>query len=143
MAPTESENKFEIGAMKIALLPPPSDKRKATSIVVESLCVLRQSVSKWHSSAFEHVLPKVGEIGARYACVVTMRLRRDDGVIRAELVEPRKIELSLPHITTWRANGLGWLTQFDNCCETERANPTPWLGRACTCDVSERTRASG
>ena len=62
----------------------------------------------------------------------TVRSEQSNGIVQ---VNQRgcTVEVSLPHPDLWSAHGLDWLRHFQNCCDRNRANPTPWFGPCCGC----------
>jgi hypothetical protein len=132
-----SPGEFEIAGMKIVLVPPPSDEPRAVGVVVDCLRELWVTSRAWRDPKADPARPTILDVWNGYSCTATFRNSRDDGVIRAVLVAPWRIELSLPHSTMWGANGLAWLASFENCCKRNRSNPTPWLGAPCDCPIAE------
>lgn len=128
---------FDIAGMTLILEPPPTCESRAVGVVVDCLRELWRTPNVWRSSKIKRVGPVMIDVWLGFSCAVTFRPDRDDGAIRANLVAPLKIELSLPHSTMWRTNGLFWLACFENCCEQNRSNPTPWLGTPCNCPVGD------
>jgi hypothetical protein len=131
-----SADKFKIGTLLLVLSPPPNFPHRALWAVVDGLCAFWRSSGNWNAGFVSRVFSVVGDWEYELSCRVTIRSQRDDGVISAILTTENRIELSLPHPATWRAHGLDWLFEFDDCCEQNRRNPTPWLGPACRCQTA-------
>jgi hypothetical protein len=132
-----ASGKFQIAGMSVVLLPAPKDEPSAVGVVVDCLRVLWTTLCDLRRSGGTRVHPIELDIWNNYSCTATFRNCPDEGDVRAVLVAHSRIELSLPHSTSWHANGLAWLSSFANCCSRNRSNPTPWLGAACDCPIRE------
>ena len=57
---------------------------------------------------------------------------QSNGIIKA-IQHASRLDIYLPPTELWTAHGLDWLLYFQRCCERNRLNKTPWLGRCCEC----------
>jgi hypothetical protein len=61
-------------------------------------------------------------------------IRREKGHQTIDVIQRGKgVEVNLPHPDLWSTHGLDWIRNFQNCCERNRANTSPWLGACCGC----------
>ena len=125
--------KIEISGMRIELEPVPNDQDWALQLVMRSLVRFSRDKNRWADSDSHMFLPLISEgINCK---IVSVEFRKvfDEGIIRATYNRPSAhLNLSLPPRPRWRDCGLDWLSR-DTCCDRERRNPTPWLGRNCGC----------
>lgn len=126
--------KVKVAGMLFVLTPAPRDLEKA---VLKTINALRQFHAHRPPSGFSASGLNMSirlNIGDGSACVVTVRTDVESTAIRADHnSRENELALSLPPPKLWGKAGLGWLGQKKDCCERNRHNPTPWIGRSCGC----------
>lgn len=126
--------KVKVAGMRFLLTPAPRDLEKA---VLKTISAIRQfhahrPPSGFSASALNRSIKLT--IGDGSACVVTVRKDVESTAIRVDHnSRENELALSLPPPKLWGKAGLGWLGQKKDCCERNRDNPTPWIGRSCGC----------
>jgi len=129
------KGKYEVGDMRILLIPVPNVPARALALVTDSLVLLKQDAKQWAERHEDDPVSFSLESWTCATCSVTFRSTEDKGVIQATYSRSAgHLELSMPCRSSWPDYGLGWLLSGDRCCAREAHNPTPWLGKQCGCE---------
>ena len=117
--------------------PRPQHPEKALAKMLDALRQAHFSNRKWFSDGAPGLLSeKALEDGGAERCYVRARTSIDNILITSLYLDDIGINtllLELPHPQLWKYAGLAWLGKNQNCCELNRMNFTPWLGRSCRC----------
>lgn len=128
------EGKYEIGAMRVQLIPVPKELDWALKLVTDNLVLLQMGAKQWIDCDEGSAMSFYLDSWTCAKCSVIFRTSDDKGVIRATYMSrDDRLDLSLPRSSSWENYGLGWLLKRDRCCARGVHNPTPWLGKQCGC----------
>lgn len=124
---------YEVAGMHFQLDPLPKNAEKAMELTLTALAILHSIRDRWHF--IRPMLP--ASIAIDHSSWVTssasFRDKIDNGIIRATYSPADGLELSIPHMAIWKKCGLAWFAKDYDCCQRNRHNPKPWLGRSCGC----------
>ena len=121
--------------------PPPQNPEKALAKMLGALRLghpsNRERLSDGPPSLYwkERLENQSGE-----SCYVFPRASLDNILITSLFLRgigSNSLCVELPHPQLWKYAGLAWLGKNQNCCELNRMNLTPWLGRICRCADDE------
>lgn len=124
--------KVDVNGMRLQCKPIPNNRPSAIKIVLDALRLLHVARRQWHVSKPGCIEPISLDSWQCRSCTVTFR-RNIDSVIILATYSAGHLELSLPPPRIWKDCGLWWMLFYRDCCERNRSNPTPWLGRSCGC----------
>ena len=109
------------------------EKLETVEIALSALCEVYQLPKNKLSQLMRgNKLQEVDPWAADMPVFVYARDKLDDGVIHVYEYDGRFV-VDLPDCSLWDDCGLGWLTTYLPCCNRNKANLYPWLGRNCGC----------